>query len=149
MIEQATRSFRDLEVSQRALSLANACHQATDAFPPRSSAGLIAQIERAAGSISANIAEGAGRRTTPDYLRHLSIANGSLFELETHLARAAGSGLISPDQLSRLIALCVEVGRMLAGLIRKLETMRGQYRRPTMRSGHTRPASRVVTDTDT
>jgi four helix bundle protein len=120
------RSFRDLKVWQRALDLANECRAATEAFPPRRSAGLIAQIENSAGSVPANIAEGAGRRTTPDYLRHLSIANGSLLELETHLVRAAGFGLISPDRLAALVALCVEVGRMLAGLIRKLESMRDE-----------------------
>jgi four helix bundle protein len=81
----------------------------------------VAQIENSAGSVSANIAEGAGRRTTPDYLRHLSIANGSLLELETHLVRAAGFGLLSHRQLAQLVDRCAEVGRMLAGLIRALE----------------------------
>ena len=122
------RSFRDPEVWQKSLVLSNECHAATLAFAPRSSgtsAGLIAQIERAAGSVPANIAEGARRRTTPDYLRHLSIANGSLLELETHLIRAAGFGSISPDRLAPLVASCIEVGRMLAGLIRKLQSMRG------------------------
>jgi four helix bundle protein len=116
-------SFRDLKVWQRSLALSNECHAATNAFPPRTSAGLVAQIERAAGSVPANIAEGAGRRTTPDYLRHLSIANGSLLELETHLLRAAGFGLIPHHRLTPLIELCAEVGRMLAGLIRKLESI--------------------------
>jgi four helix bundle protein len=124
MANRPTNSFRDLKVWQRALALAIACRAMTQAFPPNSSSGLVSQIERAAGSISANIAEGAGRRTTPDYLRHLSIANGSLLELETHLVRAAGFGLISPDRLSMLTAECVQIGRMLAGLIRKLESMR-------------------------
>ena len=124
MANGAAISFRDLRVWQHSLRLSNECHAVTEAFPARRSAGLVAQIERAAGSVPANIAEGAGRRTTPDYLRHLSIANGSLLELETHLVRAAGFGLISPDRLARLVGLCGDVGKMLAGLIRTLESRR-------------------------
>jgi four helix bundle protein len=108
------------------MRLAAQCDTLARGFAGRSPSGLVAQIERAAGSVAANIAEGAGRRSRPDYLRHLSIANGSLLELETHLIRAAGFGLISPDRLAALVALCVEVGRMLAGLIRKLESMRDE-----------------------
>ena len=89
-------------------------------FPRRSPAGLIAQIERAAGSIAANIAEGSGRRTRPDYLRHLSIANGSLLEVETHLLRAAGAGLIKPSDLAQVLATSAETGRLIAGLMRWL-----------------------------
>ena len=121
MATNPVRSFRDLKVLQRAIDLSNECRAATDAFAPRRSAGLVSQIERAAGSVSANIAEGAGRRTTPDYLRHLSIANGSLLELETHLVRAAGFGLMTHGQLAQLVDRCCEVGRMLAGSIRALE----------------------------
>ena len=115
------RSYRDLLVWQRSMQLAVRCHAMTRSFPRRGSAGLGVQIERAAGSIPANIAEGCGRRTRPDYLRHLSIANGSLLELETHVILAAELALVSPAGLSETLTLSAEVGRMLAGLIRRLE----------------------------
>ena len=133
MAQDAVRSFRDLKVWQKSLVLSNECHSATEAFQGRTSAGMIAQIERAAGSVPANIAEGAGRRTTPDYLRHLSIANGSLLELETHLVRAAGFGYMSHRQLVPLVERCAEVGRMLAGLIRKLESIERERGNPPHR----------------
>jgi len=115
------RSYRDLKVWQRAMELAAECHAVTRRFPRRSSSGRIAQIGRAAGAVPANIAEGNGRRTRADYLRHLSIANGSLLELETHLLLAARIGLVRPGDLTRLLLIAGEVGRMLAGLIRRLK----------------------------
>jgi four helix bundle protein len=116
------RSYRDLKVWQRAMELAVECHMLTRRFPRRSSSGLVAQLERAAGSVPANIAEGNGRRTRADYLRHLSIANGSLAELETHMLLAARLGLVSPREMRRVLSTASEVGRLLAGLIRALRS---------------------------
>ena len=116
------RSYRDLKVWQRAMELAVECHMLTRRFPRRSSSGLVAQLERAAGSVPANIAEGNGRRTRADYLRHLSIANGSLAELETHMLLAARLGLVSPREIRRVLSTASEVGRLLAGLIRALRS---------------------------
>ena len=74
-------------------------------LPTHERYGLIAQIHRAAVPVPTNIAEGQGRRHLSDYLHHLSIANGSLKELETHFLIA-----------ERLQMLANEVGRMLRGL---------------------------------
>lgn len=122
-------SYRDLRAWQCAMEVAAQCDGLVRGFSGRSPAGLVAQIERAAGSIAANVAEGAGRRSRPDYLRHLSIANGSLLEVETHLMRAARAGLIKPSELARVLATTSETGRVLAGLIRWLEGAEGDWRR--------------------
>jgi four helix bundle protein len=103
------------------MELAVACDELVHRFPKRSPAGLIGQIERAAGSVPANIAEGCGRRSYPDFRRHLSIANGSLLEVETHLLRAARGGLVAPGELTRILAISSEAGRLLAGLTRWLD----------------------------
>lgn len=77
-------------------------------------------MERAAVSVPANIAEGAGRRSRADFLRHLSIANGSLRELETHLMLAERLRLVPGDEIASALAIASETGRLLAGLLRSL-----------------------------
>ena len=84
--------------------------------------GLVSQIRQAAVSVPA-IAEGHGRDHLGDYLRHLSVANGSLMELETHLLVSQRMSYLQMSDVEPLLALTAEVGRMLAGLIRKLKTV--------------------------
>ena len=71
-----------------------ASYELTKQFPPNELYGLVSQIRKAAVSIPANIAEGHGREHLGDYLHHLSIANGSLMELETHLLLAGRLGYL-------------------------------------------------------
>jgi four helix bundle protein len=79
------QSYRDLEVWQMSMELAVECFEATQPFPREEMFGLTSQIRRAASSIPANLAEGQGRHSTKEFLRFISIARGSLKELETHL----------------------------------------------------------------
>ena len=83
--------------------------------------GLTSQIRRAAASVPANIAEGQGRRSTGQFLQFLRVANGSLLELETHLLTAERLGLLRPQDLVDAFRLSGDVGRMLAGLMRRLK----------------------------
>jgi len=71
-------------------------------------------------SIPANIAEGHGREHLGDYVRHLSVANGSLMELETHFLISVELEYLTRDQIAPVMAMTSEVGRMLTGLTRKL-----------------------------
>ena len=85
---------------------------------------MTTQIQRAAVSIPANIAEGHGREHLGDYLHHLSCANGSLMELETHFFIANRLSYITESQLQSVLDNTAELGRILAGLISKLKARR-------------------------
>jgi four helix bundle protein len=93
------KDYRDLEIWQLGMDLAVKCYVATKAFPREELFSLTSQIRRAASSIPANIAEGQGRDHTREFLNHISIANGSLKELETHLLLANKIGLLIQSDL--------------------------------------------------
>lgn len=95
-------------------------YKLTDLLPKSEVYGLAAQIRRAAVSVPANIAEGHGREHLGDYLHHLSLANGSLMELETHFLIASRLGYLRRTEIEALLQLSAEVSRMLAGLTKKL-----------------------------
>src|SRR4051794_13107943 len=80
----AIRTYRQLDVWQRAIELTEEVYRLAAQFPTTERYGLTSQIQRAAVSIAANIAGGYGRTARGDYLQHLSIARGSLMEVETH-----------------------------------------------------------------
>jgi len=114
------KSYRDLLVWQRAVDLVADCYQLTKQLPKSETYGLAGQMQRAAVSIPANIAEGHGREHIGDYLRHLSIANGSLMELETHILIAQRLSYVAPADAERLLDECGELSPMLSGLTKRL-----------------------------
>jgi len=88
------QSYRDLEVWQVAMDLVEATYILTRQYPKEERYGLTSQTQRAAVSVPANISEGYGRTHRGDYKRFLSIARGSLCELETHFTIAVRLGYI-------------------------------------------------------
>ncbi|MDQ3330150.1 MAG: four helix bundle protein [Planctomycetota bacterium] len=102
------------------MAFVTASYQVTKRFPKEELYGLTSQLRRAAVSVPANIAEGHGRDTRPDYARHLSIAYGSLMEVETHLQIARNLEYVSPNDYERLLEDVAEVGRLLNALKRSL-----------------------------
>jgi len=114
-------NYRDLEVWQKGMDLVVSVYHLTADFPPQEKFGITSQIQRAAVSIPANIAEGYGRTHRGDYLHHLSIAKGSLAEVETHLTLAARLGFVSRERVLETWRLAQDVGKMLTRLIASLE----------------------------
>jgi four helix bundle protein len=116
------RSYRDLKVWSKAIELVVESYSVSRRFPKSETYGLCSQLQKAAVSIPANIAEGHGRDHLGDYLHHLSVANGSLMELETHFVIAHRLDYLRSTELDHLLALTGEVSRMLSGLSRNLRS---------------------------
>ena len=114
------RNYQDLVVWQRAMDLVEEVYKATKPFPREETYGLRSQIRNAAVSVPSNIAEGQGRRTTPDFLRHLSIAYGSLREVETQTLIAERLRYLATERCQEIMKLAGEVGRLLNGLMNSL-----------------------------
>lgn len=110
------KSYRDLLVWQKGVDLVVDCYHVAEQFPTSETYGLTSQLQRAAVSIPANVAEGAARQHTPEYIQHLAIAVGSLAELETHIEIAKRLHYITAQEAERLYAETSEVNRMLCGL---------------------------------
>ena len=114
------QDFRKLAVWQKAHALSVRIHQLTLAIPRSGYADLISQMRRAAESIAANIAEGAGRGTDADFARFIQMAIGSNSELESHLQFAFDIGMIPAALFDARLGEVVEVKKMLIGLWKKL-----------------------------
>ena len=116
------KSYRDLEVWKKSIELAEMVYRISAQFPPEEKFGLTSQVRRAAVSVPANIAEGAERHGTGEFLQFLGIASGSLAETETFLILAQRLGLTTSEQTKPLMSRASEVGRMLNGLKRSLRS---------------------------
>jgi four helix bundle protein len=116
----AIHSYRDLVVWQKSMDLVEHVYRASQTFPAAERFGLTAQLRRAAISIPANIAEGHGRTTRGEYANQLSVARGSLKEVETLCDIARRLGLIAQEVSETLFSLCDEISKMLTALKRAL-----------------------------
>lgn len=113
-------SYKDLIVWQKSIALVKLVYALTSGFPSEEKFGIISQIRRCAVSIPSNIAEGQARRTTPDYVKFVSIAQGSLAELETQLIISVELGYCDSGTTDSIFALATEVRKMLNALRRSL-----------------------------
>jgi four helix bundle protein len=111
------QDYRRLRVWQAAVDLTVAIYGATAHFPVDERFGLTSQLKRAANSIGANIAEGAGRASPADFARFLRIATGSTNEVEHHLLLAERLDFIDSSTHSNLASQVIGIRQMLSGLI--------------------------------
>ncbi len=114
-------SYQDLQVWQKGMDMCVAVYELTARFPAEEKFGLTAQLRRASASIPANIAEGHGRGTDPDFARFLRISLGSAKEVETFLTLSARLRFTAKDEVTPLLASTDEISRMLFSLISKLK----------------------------
>src|SRR5881628_2710921 len=116
----AVRNYRELTAWQKAMDLVELVYTATRSWPKEEIYGLTSQVRRAVVSVPSNIAEGQGRTSTREFLHHLSIAYGSLREVETQVLVAQRLGYLPQELTDRLLASTGEVGRLINGLSRSL-----------------------------
>lgn len=121
LLKQKIRSYQDLQVWQEAMELVAMAYRMASQLPQSERYTLVPQITRAAVSVPANIAEGQGSNHRRVFLNHLSIARGSLLELETYVALVTKLGFIAPASLESMRDRIGTVGRLLSGLIRALK----------------------------
>jgi four helix bundle protein len=114
------QSYRDLIAWQKAMDLVEGVYRATYGWPKEDLYGLSNQVRRAAVSVPANVAEGQGRDSAKDFLRHVAIADGSLHEIETLLLVAQRLDYFDASTCETLLRQAAEVGRLLHGLKRAL-----------------------------
>ena len=114
------RNYRDLVVWEKAHALTLQLYRVTRAFPKEELYGITSQIQRAAASIGANLAEGCGRRSEGEFGRFLLLAMGSASELSYHLLLAHDLHLLNQAEYARLDAELAEVRRMLTSLTLKV-----------------------------
>jgi four helix bundle protein len=114
-------SFRDLDAWKVAMDLVTEIYAVSRSFPSDERFGLTSQLRRAAVSIPANIAEGNARQSRAEYRHFVSIARGSLAEVETELEIARRLTYVDDSQLGKIDEYTTRVGQMLTRLGQSLE----------------------------
>jgi four helix bundle protein len=120
-VKAPVKTYTELKVWEQSYKVCLEVYRITMGFPKEETYGLMSQMRRAAVSIPSNIAEGFGRRTTPDFLRSLYIAYGSVCELETQILLSKDLGYVGRGSTEKIQSQVREVERMLKALIKALQ----------------------------
>ena len=117
-----TSDYKELQVWQKAMDLVVEIYKISKLLPKEETYGISDQIRRAAVSIPSNIAEGQSRNSAKEFIQFLSIARGSLAELETQLLICTKVNMLSEDNIAEAQNITTEVGKMIKGLMNKLNS---------------------------
>jgi four helix bundle protein len=113
---------KKLEAWKKSMDLVELIYAATSEFPVDEKFGLVSQMRRAAVSVPSNIAEGAGRRTDAEFINFLTIAIGSLSELDTQLELSGRLGYLDNEQVDQLVQLTDHCKALVFGLRKSIST---------------------------
>ena len=116
------KSYKDLIVWQKAMDLVVEIYRLVESLPREEIYALSDQMRRAAVSVPSNIAEGQARNSSKEFAQFLSIAKGSVSELETQLSICTRLEYLTETQISKAVALSDEVGKMIRSIEQKLTT---------------------------
>jgi four helix bundle protein len=114
------KPHKKLDVWQAAMRVAQMVYRLTNTFPSEERFGLVPQMRRAVVSIPSNIAEGAARQGKREFKNFVSMAQGSLSELDTQLELSVLLGYANREDLEGITTHFVRVDKMLTGLIKSL-----------------------------
>lgn len=114
------RSYKDLEVWQKAIKFVKGIYKLTSHFPKEERFGLVSQMRRSAVSIPSNISEGKARQYSNEYVQFLYIALGSCAEIDTQLIIAKELNFIRQEELNLLSEEIDHISRMIRNLIKSL-----------------------------
>ena len=120
------RDYKELDVWKKSVALTTEIYKLTAGFPDTERYGLTSQIRRATTSIPANIAEGWGRGSRGEYIQFLTVARGSLMELETHLIISCNLQFLHSEKLASVSKPVKDIERMLNRLIAVLRNRKGK-----------------------
>ena len=120
--KEKIRDFTDLEAWRKAHELTLAIYKSTEKFPKAETFGLTSQIQRAAVSITSNIAEGFGRQTIKEKIQFYYQAHGSLTEVKNQLILSKDLGYISEQEFDKIMNALITSHRLLQGLLRKTKS---------------------------
>lgn len=107
------KDFTEMSVWQKAMDIAEKCFIISESLPKKEDYALTSQLRRSAESISANIAEGFGRRTSKDKNRFYDISRGSAFETKSHLIYGNRVKYFSEKE-------CLEIQKLIGEVIHDL-----------------------------
>ena len=113
----AWQNYRQLHVWNKAMQLTDAVYDLIETLPKSEIFALSAQLRRAVVSVPSNIAEGSGRSSDREFKQFLSVAKGSVYEVETQLLICVRRRYLTQADAKRALLLCDEVSRMLTALI--------------------------------
>ncbi len=115
-------NFKELKIWQKAIDVCVDVYKNTTSFPKDELFGLNTQMKRSAVSVAANISEGAGRNSNKEFMHFLGIANGSSYELQTHIVIANRVTLLNDGLTEDLLSQLDEIQKMNRGLQQTLAT---------------------------
>ena len=107
-------NFRQLQIWKKGMAIAKAVYLALNEFPSTEKFGLISQISRCSISVPSNIAEGSSRASNKEFGHFLSIALGSLFELETQLQLSIELNFITKSQIEQLMLDIIQLQKKIS-----------------------------------
>lgn len=123
-MEGKARNFREYKVWRDAVAYATRVYKVTSEMPWFEKKGLCDQLQRAAVSISSNIAEGSAKPSDADFARFLDNALGSAYEVETQLLISKNVGYLTEDLYENLFNDLKEIEMQLVGFIRRIRSER-------------------------